>query len=69
MTASCSCLPCCRSRHNRNVMKQMQKLFKDGGKVIWVAPSGGRDRTDENGNFVVAPFDAKSMYATAHPFR
>jgi len=50
-----------KSRHNRNVMKQMQKLFKDGGKVIWVAPSGGRDRTDENGNFVVAPFDAKSI--------
>merc|ERR1719238_2033241 len=24
-----------KSRHNRNVMKQMQKLFTDGGKVIW----------------------------------
>ena len=42
-------------------MKQMQKLFTDGGKVIWVAPSGGRDRSDANDNFEVAPFDAKSV--------
>jgi glycerol-3-phosphate O-acyltransferase len=50
-----------KSRHNRNVMKQMQNLFKDGGKIIWVAPSGGRDRADADGKFSVAGFDSKSI--------
>jgi glycerol-3-phosphate O-acyltransferase len=40
-----------KTKHNRNVMKQMQNLFKQGGKLIWVAPSGGRDRTDEAGRY------------------
>lgn len=26
-----------KTKHNRNVMKQMQNLFKEGGKVIWCA--------------------------------
>merc|ERR1719331_1146162 len=42
-------------------MKQMQNLFKEGDKVIWVAPSGGRDRTNEDGEYFVADFDAKSV--------
>merc|ERR1711871_1588217 len=50
-----------KSRHNRNVMKQMQRMFNEGGKIIWVAPSGGRDRADETGRFRVAPFDPKSI--------
>lgn len=50
-----------KTRHNRNVMKEMQNLFKAGGKVIWVAPSGGRDRKGEDGNFKVADFDPKSV--------
>ena len=29
--------------------------------MIWVAPSGGRDRADESGKYSVAPFDAKSV--------
>ena len=33
-----------KTKHNRSVMKKMQDLFKEGGKLIWVAPSGGRDR-------------------------
>ena len=36
-------------------------MFKDGGKIIWVAPSGGRDRKDANGEYEVAPFDSKSI--------
>jgi hypothetical protein len=33
-----------------------------GGKIIWVAPSGGRDRRDDvSGDYSVAPFDAKSI--------
>jgi len=50
-----------KSRHNRNVMKEMGRMFKDGGKIIWVAPSGGRDRKDANGEYEVAPFDSKSI--------
>ena len=51
-----------KSRHNRNVMKEMSNLFKDGGKVIWVAPSGGRDRKDPSGDgYSVAKFDPKSV--------
>jgi len=50
-----------KTRHNRNVMKEMQSLFKQGGKVIWVAPSGGRDRKDDSGHYEVAPFDPKSV--------
>ena len=50
-----------KQKHNRMVMKKMLGLFKEGGKCVWVAPSGGRDRPDENGEYRVAPFDAKSV--------
>jgi len=50
-----------KTKHNRRVMKKMQELFQDGGKLIWVAPSGGRDRADETGTFRVAEFDPKSI--------
>ena len=50
-----------KSKHNRLVMKTMAKLFKEGGKCIWVAPSGGRDRKDSSGEYEVANFDAKSV--------
>ena len=49
------------SRHNRMVMKTMQQLMTDGGKCIWVAPSGGRDRPSDDGKYEVAPFDSKSI--------
>jgi len=51
-----------KQNHNRMVMKKMQDLLTEGGKCIWVAPSGGRDRADEaSGEYVVAPFDPKSV--------
>jgi len=50
-----------KQKHNRMVMKKMLGLFKEGGQCVWVAPSGGRDRPDENGDVQVAPFDAKSV--------
>eukprot|EP01042_Synura_sphagnicola_P002517 gene2518-3033_t len=38
------------------------KLAAEGGKVFWVAPSGGRDRPSEpGGEFVVSPFDVKAL--------
>jgi glycerol-3-phosphate O-acyltransferase len=42
-------------------MKALGALATEGGKIFWVAPSGGRDRPDENGKFVVAPFDIKAL--------
>ena len=39
----------------------MGELFAKGGALFWVAPSGGRDRPDETGEFVVAPFDPKVL--------
>lgn len=41
----------------------MGDLAAVGGKIFWVAPSGGRDRPspDAGGKFVVAPFDSKVL--------
>ena len=50
-----------KQKHNRMVMKTMQSMFTEGGKCVWVAPSGGRDRQGENGEYEVAPFDSKSI--------
>ena len=50
-----------KTLHNKKTMQLMSSLLKEGGKCIYVAPSGGRDRPDENGDFQVAPFDAQSV--------
>lgn len=47
--------------HNRNTMEQLRQLLHIGGKMIYVAPSGGRDRKDANGIPQVAPFDPNSV--------
>lgn len=47
--------------HNRKTMKLMSHLFSEGGKCIYVAPSGGRDRPNEEGKVEVAPFDPQSI--------
>ena len=39
----------------------MSSLLSEGGKVIYVAPSGGRDRKNLNDKIVVAPFDPQSI--------
>ena len=40
----------------------MGDLAAEGGKIFWVAPSGGRDRPDAaTGEYVVAPFDGKAL--------
>ncbi|KAJ1458886.1 hypothetical protein M885DRAFT_512780 [Pelagophyceae sp. CCMP2097] len=51
-----------KMRHNAKTMSAMLGLFREGGKLIWVAPSGGRDRPDsETDKYACAPFDAKSV--------
>lgn len=47
--------------HNKNTMELMSRLLKEGGKIIYVAPSGGRDRIGSLGNIEVAPFDPASI--------
>ena len=47
--------------HNQRTMKRMTQLLEEGGKCIYVAPSGGRDRPNSEGEVEVAPFDARSI--------
>ncbi len=47
--------------HNKNTMQLMSHLLQEGGKMIYVAPSGGRDRRNAQGVVEVAPFDPQSI--------
>jgi glycerol-3-phosphate O-acyltransferase len=47
--------------HNQKTMKRMSQLMAEGGKTIYVAPSGGRDRMDDQGKIPIAPFDPQSL--------
>jgi glycerol-3-phosphate O-acyltransferase len=47
--------------HNKRTMQLMSELLSEGGKAIYVAPSGGRDRPNPEGIFTVAPFDPQSI--------
>lgn len=50
-----------KQMHNKKTMEMMQELLKEGGKVIYVAPSGGRDRIDAHGKITPAIFDPRSI--------
>ncbi len=47
--------------HNKRTMARMAELLSEGGKCIYVAPSGGRDRPNEEGVVEVASFDPSSI--------
>ena len=47
--------------HNKKTMQVMAELLSEGGKAIYVAPSGGRDRRNDEGVVELAPFDGKSI--------
>jgi glycerol-3-phosphate O-acyltransferase len=47
--------------HNQRTMELMRLLLKEGGKCIYVAPSGGRDRRNPEGIVEVADFDPGSI--------
>lgn len=47
--------------HNKKTMQLMSRLLEEGGKIIYVAPSGGRDRKSKNGKIEIAPFDPDSI--------
>ncbi|KAL8447890.1 hypothetical protein Emed_004185 [Eimeria media] len=47
---------------NVRAMHALQQLLQDGGALVWVAPSGGRDRPDASGVFSKADrFDVKAI--------
>lgn len=45
------------SKQNRKTLTEMSKAMKKGGVLIWIAPSGGRDRLDADGRPTPAAFD------------
>lgn len=47
--------------HNQKTMRRMKELLDQGGIAIYVAPSGGRDRQNDEGKVKVAPFDSNSI--------
>ena len=47
--------------HNKRTMQLMSELLSQGGKSIYVAPSGGRDRKNAAGEVEVAAFDPQSI--------
>jgi len=47
--------------HNKKVMSLMSLLLAEGGKTIYVAPSGGRDRKNKEGKIQIALFDPQSL--------
>eukprot|EP00968_Pinguiococcus_pyrenoidosus_P016864 scaffold1638_cov258-Pinguiococcus_pyrenoidosus.AAC.88 len=49
-----------KQKQNMETMNKLGELLAAGGQLLWVAPSGGRDRPNEDGEFVISPFDAKS---------
>ena len=50
-----------KQRHNARAMTLLVKLLAEGGKCVYVAPSGGRDRPNDKGKVEVAPFDPQSI--------
>lgn len=47
--------------HNQKTMRKMSQLLDEGGKCIYVAPSGGRDRPNAQGVIEVDKFDGNSI--------
>jgi glycerol-3-phosphate O-acyltransferase len=51
-----------KQRQNLRAMSGLLKKLKQGGQLLWVAPSGGRDRRDmKTGLVPLAPFDSKTI--------
>ncbi|XP_062200312.1 glycerol-3-phosphate acyltransferase, chloroplastic isoform X2 [Phragmites australis] len=51
-----------KRRSNTRSLKEMALLLRGGSQIIWIAPSGGRDRPDPSTReWYPAPFDASSV--------
>lgn len=47
--------------HNQRTLQRIGDLLSAGGKCIYVAPSGGRDRANALGHINIAPLDSQSI--------
>ncbi len=47
--------------HNRRAMATLGELLAKGGRCIYVAPSGGRDRPNAQGLVEISPFDPQAI--------
>jgi glycerol-3-phosphate O-acyltransferase len=50
-----------KQKMNRRTLVEMSKAFKQGGVLVWIAPSGGRDRKNAAGEWAPAPFDQDAV--------
>ncbi|GMJ16044.1 ACYLTRANSFERASE 1 [Hibiscus trionum] len=51
-----------KRRANTRSLKEMALLLRDGSKIVWIAPSGGRDRPDSlTEEWYPEPFDFSSV--------
>ncbi|KAK6947370.1 Phospholipid/glycerol acyltransferase [Dillenia turbinata] len=51
-----------KRKANIRSLKEMAVLLRGGSQIVWIAPSGGRDRPDpETGEWYPAPFDPSSV--------
>lgn len=50
-----------KTLHNRRTLEKLKDLLKEGGKCVYVAPSGGRDRANSDGSIQLSPFDPSSL--------
>mmetsp|Transcript_14639 Transcript_14639/g.42856 ORF Transcript_14639/g.42856 Transcript_14639/m.42856 type:complete len:530 (-) Transcript_14639:468-2057(-) len=46
---------------NRKTLVAMSRRLNEGGALLWIAPSGGRDRPKENGKWSPDMFDAPAV--------
>lgn len=46
---------------NRKTVIAMQRRLNEGGALIWIAPSGGRDRPKATGEYLPDPFDPAAV--------
>lgn len=50
-----------RRLHNLKTIKQLRQMLDEGGYLIWVALSGGRDRANPEGIVTLSPFDSSTL--------
>nr|BBG28520.1 glycerol-3-phosphate-O-acyltransferase [Coccomyxa sp. Obi] len=50
-----------KQRTNRRTLAAMAKGLREGGKLLWIAPSGGRDRPNAEGTWMPAAFDPAAV--------
>ena len=50
-----------KMQQNLRTLKEMERLLKEGGQFIWIAPHGGRDRRAADGSLAPGAFDKDAV--------